>query len=393
MNDAFFKLIALFCVISMVSCSSQSTNSDDVVENPTYGVWQDLEQSPIAFELEQTFGNNRDIMFPSIGRLQGPVADAEGNIYVIDGEKGTMYSFAPNGDLRWKKGKKGRGPGDFERPRGLVTNGEFLYTANVSGSRIDQFDLEGNLINTTTLEPLGLSFISVEGILSDSLLIASSTIMGDFGVEVTILNTADNFDKVSQFKIFASTDLDLPPNFGSGFDIAIIDSLIAAGNIQDYAIQFYNSDGEKIKTIKRDFDKLMRSGYVDFGSSQVISGYGSLNAPTLLSEDYFLTTLDWPTNVDDPDQFLRKSWDNPDAPEVMYAYSMDLYSNDGRLLYSREGEGNTPEIGTITYVDSQGNIYTKTNEPFPQIRRYNFTITSPNENKMAKESIELNAGG
>ncbi len=99
-------LIILFCI----SCSSQSDKSElssGVMENPLVGVWQDNATPPFKFELEQTFGDNEEIMFPQVYQLQGPVSDSAGNIYIIDGQEAHFYSFDPEGNVRWKKGEEG----------------------------------------------------------------------------------------------------------------------------------------------------------------------------------------------------------------------------------------------------------------------------------------------
>lgn len=388
MNNPFINLSMLFGMLLVISCSAQNKDSALIVENPTYGVWQDLEKPPLQFKLEQTFGDDRKIMLPAIWQLQVPVADSAGNIYVIDGKNGHLYSFTPDGKVRWKRGKKGKGPGDFERPQGLVIDDGYLYTGNVSGSRIDQFDLEGDLVSSTTVEALELSFTDVEGVISDSLLVTSSSLWGKVGSTVTILNIADNLQKVAQF------DVVLPGvDFGKGLayslNVSVADSLIVTGNVQNYALQFYNYQGEKVKTVKRDFEKLVRPGFIQSDGSRAIRGFGSLSPPVFLSKDYFMTTLSWPTNVDDPDQFFKKAMDDrANALEVKWKNAMDLYHRKGSLLYSLEQNGSSPEIGTIAYVDEDGRIYTKSDKPFPQIRRYSLTIASPNENKITQEAVE-----
>lgn len=381
MKSLPFRAITILTIAILVSCTAQS-NPDNIttLDNPTDGTWQDQSESPLEFELEQVYGDNEEILFAQSSQLEGPAVDSVGNLYIIDGQNGTMYSFDPEGIVRWQTGEKGKGPGDFQRPKGLVTDGEYLYTGNVGGSRIDQFDFEGNLVNSTSLESLDLSFATVEGFISDSLLVTTSTIWGKLGEKVTILNTADSLNKVNQFDIVVAPKIDLGEGLSSGFSIQIVDSLIAAGNVQDYALQFFNRKGSKIKTIKRDFDKLVRPGYFHSGGSRTISDFGGLNAPSYLPDGYYLTTLNWPTNIDDPDQWLKSAMnDRENAQRPTYKNSIDLYKADGTLLYSLEQEGSTPDIGSFSHIDENGKIYTKTDEPYPQIRRYSLTINAPNE--------------
>lgn len=372
------KILVFCCFILIISCTGQSNNKKNVISNPAKGAWQDQQPAPLQFKLEQTFGDNKENMLSASYSIAGPVADSLGNVYFIDGKKGVMYSFDPNGNLRWEKGKKGKGPGDFKRPQGLVTDGKHLYTANVSGSRIDQFDLQGKLINSVSLEDLDTSFNSVVGV-SDSLLVTSSTVMGEIATKVNIFSIKDDSKKITHFKIGSTRDLDLPKGLGSSFNIQIADTLIAAGNIKDYALQFYDFDGEKVKTVRRDFDKLMRPGFMSSGNSRSIRGFGRLNAPVQLSENYYLSSLSWPTNVADPDEYLEKSMDeDKNVPKVTYKNALDLYNKNGEFLYTLEGEESSPAIGSIAYVDADGKVYTKLNDPYPQIRRYSVAIAPPN---------------
>jgi len=376
MYRSFIKIVILFSTIVLVACSGTNKEAKNIVQNPAEGIWQNQESSPLQFSLEQTYGNDEDMMFPQVYHLKGPVADQDGNIYVIDDQNGTLYSFDPDGNLRWKIGKKGKGPGDFQRPLGLVTDGKYLYTSNVSGTRIDQFDFKGNLINSTSLEKLDLTFPSVRGFLSHNLVLAS-TLWGKAGEKITLLDMTDSLKRVSQFNI-TPNDIDFGNGLSQGIDIHIIDTLIAAGSVQNYAIRFYDRQGNKVKTVKRDFDKLVRPGFFQSGGSRSIRSFGNLGAPVRLSSDYFVVSLSWPTNVKNPDQYLKRSMnDNDNVPEVKFKNSLDLYNDSGKLLYSIVGKGSSARIGHISFVDGNGNIYTKSDTPFPQIRRYQYSIKAP----------------
>lgn len=371
------NLFLFFSLLLFIGCGGNATE-DSVVINPEYGEWQDAAIQPIEFERILTIGNDDDFMLPSAYNIIGPVTDPTGNIYFIDEKKGKLYSFDPQGNMRWKTGDVGKGPGDFQNPRGLVTDGKYLYTANIQGSRIDKFNLQGELINSTTLENFDLTFANVEGILADTLLVTASTVWEKIGRKITILNIADTLKKVSQFEVEASTNREVPQGFAFDLNIHIVDTLIATGNIGTYEINLYSIRGEKVKTIARKFEKLMVPGFYSAGNSRSVRSYGDLDPPVNLKNGYFVTTLSWPTNVDDPDQFLRRSREsNGESAQVKYKNAIDLYDAQGTLLYTIESEERTPEIGTIAHIDARGFMYTKSNTPFPQIRKYKVTISPP----------------
>lgn len=370
-------LLTVSLLLMFTACSGGPKEDASRVENPADGLWQEAEQPAITFRLEQTLGNNEDLLLPPTYRITGPVADAAGNIYFIDDSKGTLFSYDKNGTLRWKTGQTGKGPGDFQDPSGLVIRDDVLLVSNVNGSRIDQFDLQGRLLHSNTIESLDLSFSSVEGIIRDSLLVTSSTLWGRAGSIITLLNINDKMRKHAQFEVNLLPDVDFGGSMSYGVEVRVVDSLIAVGNVRDYALRFYDSKGTKVKTVTRRFNHLMRPGFWESGGNRMIRGYGSLGAPVALSDRYFVTTLSWPTNVDDPDQYLKESNSRGnDVPAVKFRNAIDLYRRDGTLLYSMVQEGSTPPIGHISFVDANGNIYTKTDEPFPQIRRYGYAINS-----------------
>lgn len=333
-----------------------------------------MEQSPLTFTLELTIGGKSDLILS--GNITGPVADKKGNIYFIDDKKGILYSFDSKGNLRWKTGTVGRGPGDFNEPRGLVISNGFLYTANIHGIRIDKFNLMGELVSSTSLDEKKLAFKLV-GFISDTLLVGGSMLLGELGTKVTVLNTADDLEMVSEFNITPPTKLQTPRFIAGGVGISIMDSLIAAGNIGKYRNSLFTVKGKKVKTVSRDFHKLMLPGFYKTEGSTGVSGFGSLSPPLNLKNGYYITTLSWPTNVEDPDRFTKKLFQSEGGVEVISKNAIDLYTSGGKLLYSLVSEGVAPKIGTTTYVDAEGNVYTKTNKPFPQIRRYQIIIEPP----------------
>ena len=385
MDKYIIRIAWLGFILLLISCSQQKTTDESVPsQNSKYGNWQNVEQPPIRFELKQTIGDNKDLLLPQTFKIEGPVTDNNGNIYFIDGQQGVLYSFSSDGNKRWSSGTKGKGPGDFSEPNGLITDGQYLYTANVNGTRIDQFDLTGQLTTSRSLEQMDLSFASVEGFISDSLLVTSSTAWDKIGRTVTIFNAADSLKKISQFEVIPNKEIEVPKGFSYGVDITILDSLIAAGNVATYKIKLYNHKGRQLKTISREFEKLVRPGFAQAGNSRSMRSYGTLSAPVSLSDDYFLTSLSWPTNVEDPDRYLEKSSaEDSNVPEVEYHSSLDLYRSNGALLFSLESQGQESQIGSIAYVDDRGYLYTKSETPVPQIRKYKLIINSP-ESRLSK---------
>jgi hypothetical protein len=64
----------------------------------------------------------------------------------------------------------------------------------------------------------------------------------------------------------------------------------------------------------------------------------------------------------------------PGTPAV-YQKRLDVFSPDGRLTTTMTSEDSAlPMVGTPMTVDREGRVYTYTEEPFPQIRRYRVVL-------------------
>ncbi|MGF1670444.1 MAG: 6-bladed beta-propeller, partial [Balneolaceae bacterium] len=211
-----WRLIILISIL-FVSCTNQtdpdqsfSNNPDITIHNPEYGIWQNSENPPVSFELEQVYGaetEDEGVLFSNLFSIVGPVTDTAGTIYLIDQGTSRLMSFSSDGTLLWDTGQEGEGPGDLMRPRGLAIDGEFLYLDNNSGSRIDKFDLKGNFVESLTWSSSDLPTLRVIGFLPNRKLVTSSTLWGEIGVKINVLDISDGISIFSQFDITVSEDI------------------------------------------------------------------------------------------------------------------------------------------------------------------------------------------
>jgi len=84
--------------------------------------------------------------------------------------------------------------------------------------------------------------------------------------------------------------------------------------------------------------------------------FGSLKSPYFLNNGYSISLTNWPSNISDPDAYMKKSTAG-NAPEVEMLHTLDIFNSAGKLLYSFEGKGFSPEQGSPTHVDQDGFIY------------------------------------
>lgn len=330
----------------------------------------------IQFEETHNYSSEENGVFfsPSFYPLD-IVSDTLQNIYLLDSGLSTLMSFDKDGTLRWQTGTAGRGPGDFERASGMVTNGFHLFISNQAGSRIDKFDLNGTYMRSYNLNDIG-NLITLKGFIEPDILVATKTTWGILGTRILVLRLGNNSIVIeNEFEVNVAPEINLGNGLSSEIDINIIDNFIFAGNKVTYEISMYDLSGQKIKTYKKDFDKIVRPGFKNEGGSRSIRDFGGVTPFWKVQNNYLITQAVWPTNVKNPDEYVRNIKFGQAPPIVNYSNSLDIFDQNGNLVYTKEYPGyNHPEIGSIIYKDSNGFIYARKDSPEPTIIKYRLVI-------------------
>ena len=68
--------------------------------------------------------------------VRGVAVDKDDNIYVSDSVNNCVYKFNKNGELLERVGKKGRGPGEFNSPRGVAVAGDRVFVCEYDNNRV-----------------------------------------------------------------------------------------------------------------------------------------------------------------------------------------------------------------------------------------------------------------
>jgi hypothetical protein len=165
----------------------------------------------------------------------------------------------------------------------------------------------------------------------------------------------------------------IPENFTAKSELNVIDDKIVTGNIHDYSFRIYDLEGSLVKTITRDFDKIVRPGMFVSGNSSTMNSFGMTLPPLKISNELYLATASWPTNVSDPDEFTKKSATGSSLT-AEFENSIDLFDSNWSLLYSIENKGFNPEIGRIRFI-KEGTIFTASTDPSPTIYRYKISVS------------------
>lgn len=148
-------------------------NGAKVIKNPTDPLYGDIK---FALEEDLSIGNqqNENYLFYKVRDIQ---VGKNGNIYISDSENYRVQCFDKNGNYLLTIGRKGQGPGEFNRPLELQIYDETGKIYVNDGSRkIKIFDRKGNYVNKD---------IIIEGVLSDFYLDSDRNIWGKFSLPGT----------------------------------------------------------------------------------------------------------------------------------------------------------------------------------------------------------------
>lgn len=361
-------------ILGCANTKEESLNVDyEIISNPMYGEYQEYETPPFQFELIDSISLETPDNF-LVASIDNIVTDPEGNIYFMDRRQWKLISFSADGTFRWMSGQEGKGPGDFENAYSMVTDGESIFIGNISGSRIDKFDFSGYFIKSIPM-PKEMGFASLMKFTESGLLAVSSTVWASFARKVHFVDVLeDSVNLETQFVIDNSPEIEVPEGLSSGPNLKVHGNQVISGSLIDYSLTFFNPDSSIDKKIVRDFDKNTKPGLYSSGGSRAIRGFGGVNAPFIFPNGFMMAQVQWPDNVPDSDEYLKRSMNDQKVPDVIWKNSIDFFSPDGRLLYSIENDGYTPEIGSIKHVDEFGTIYTAKTTPDPVIYRYKLNV-------------------
>lgn len=370
-------------IFTLFGCSTEQNNSKgepEVFNNPEYGTLQDLENPPFEFELVRTIKVElpEDFILTDFDEL---ITDQDGNFYFMDQKQFKLISIDRDGNFRWMTGKKGRGPGDFEEAKSMVTDGKNLYIGNLDGARLDIFDFDRNFLKSHNLEK-DVSFGNFIGFSSEGQLVGTTPSWENWDLNIFVLDIYE--DSVSlnrEFNINQSKGLKTNRRMATYTSVKIHNDVIFSGSLLDYSYEEYDLTGKLLKKVTRDYDTIVRPGMASVGESESLRIFGGTSAPLTLSGKYRIMHAYWPVNVTDPDQFVKRSMTGS-VPKVEYRHSRDVFTLEGELLFSFENDGNLPEMGSIDHIDHidhNNSIYTSTVTPEAIIHEYKLNRITTNK--------------
>lgn len=346
------------------------------VDNPAQGLWQEPGSAPFRLELEQVFGVEAEPQDAILGFVVWAAVDDRGNVYTIDRAAEQIVAFGPSGEVLWRAGGSGEGPGEMQGPIGIVWDGsERLYVTNQAGSRLDVWDIGGNYRSGRKLVDFDITTAFVSGFLDARTLVFRSR-DGDRrdGASVTVLNIEDAWSKTAELFIPGGLDEEPDRMKGTLIDVRAAKGVIRTGHRIRYLLREFDRRGELVRVIRRDVPELVPT----LTYRGTAHNFGEFMAPLELPGGHLLVPHFRALDVESAEQFkqeLDRRWDeflNDEFPR--YVSALDLLDPDGRYIGSITDTGFFEGIGRPSVVGPDGRLYTTRIEPFPQIRRYRVVL-------------------
>jgi len=253
--------IALFfsVIILLVSCGKKKTEWKGTIEEvdgvtvitnpkePMYG------KEVFSLEEELSIGEaegRKEYMFSEIGTL---AVDDEERIYVSDWKETHIKVFNKDGVYLMTIGRKGQGPGEFERISGMqFTHQKELLVFDMNMRRLSFFTVDGKLIETLSISEMRPFKLNMNS--------KRNFIITSFTLDLM------NNQSITEFKIY-DANLSLlqtvaapgPKSLFNPFDSFFIwklakDDTIIYGYNEAYELQILDPGGKLIKKIEKEYD-------------------------------------------------------------------------------------------------------------------------------------------
>jgi hypothetical protein len=267
-----FILVACVLFSFLTACTSvrekegwegtiEEVDGVEVIHNPAEPLHGEL-----ALELEEDLVIGGDVEDENFNfmRIAALEVDDEGNLYVLDFRQCRIQVFNKDGDYLQTIGRKGEGPGEFQRPSRMYLSPDGkLYV--IEFRKIHLFDREGTYEKSIIPETpiLGMS-IAEEG----SILGRSYT-YGDEGRSFDIILMDSEGKKVETITSFPDPSVILtqavsggaismggPPPYSPGLSFcSLSEGLAVYGYSSEYTLFVVNSSGEIIRRIEKEEER------------------------------------------------------------------------------------------------------------------------------------------
>jgi hypothetical protein len=226
----------------------EKINGVSVVSNPAEPIYEGAVMSlkdPLRIGVAS---GKEEYMLQEIGALE---VDDTGRMYISDWKESHVKIFDQNGAYLKTLGRKGQGPGEFERINRLqIVNHNNLVIFDGNVKRLSVFSLEGEFEKAIPIQktsPLDVFIDSKGNLLVKTVQLDPVSAKAAIGIRLYDLD-------MNLIKVLASDDpQDVLIPFRPYFVWGLAADIIILGRNEKYSFSLYDSKGEILKTINRDY--------------------------------------------------------------------------------------------------------------------------------------------
>lgn len=192
-----------------------------------------------------------------LGRLAGSVLSSDGSVYLTDIDNAVVLKFKPDGELAWRKGRRGDGPGEFQVPYRLAAHprGDLIAVYDLAKGAISRLTADGVFIDRRVLP---FPFTQVDGMLifeDGSTILVGVTSYGGTARDRAVHLFDDSLRHVRSFGPLPPVeDREVLSYWGAGGISLALDGSILYTQRLPYRIFQYTPAGELIREIVPPFE-------------------------------------------------------------------------------------------------------------------------------------------
>lgn len=276
MFSRHLKIMIPVIFLVLLSCGLDQGSSVEIIDgitvykNGNYPSNREITiNTDLLFTLNQDTGDTTDVI-RSISAIE---TDDEGNIYVLDRRRGSVFKYSESGDIVKVFGSRGNGPGEMTAPTEILCSEDTVYIADRRLRKVIVFNNEGEYIkDILPLRDNGFPESIVKMTDGDfaGILFGRSRNRGSSEMNITynlaVLNR--KFEKKADI-ISKNLEVDImdfmPEDFFNEFVYGNENIYVAENSEGRYQINVYDPSGNKKEEIRKNFAR------VPFTEDEIVS--------------------------------------------------------------------------------------------------------------------------
>lgn len=357
------KFILILGVMIFVPSELTQARQNSVIQNPRYPGQPESVSDFIRFTKVAEFGAEDAEAEALIGGPAGLATSNDGTVYILDAASNQVVMYEPDGTFIKRIGAPGDGPGEFNGPRGIFTDGHtYLLVQNARSRRTERFLLDGTFVDTHLMKDFGMNQPVIAGLMGPSTIVYAESQRGKFALKIKVVDMSGEWSESSAFTYEVLTlgqvseAMMIPP------EVTVTTDRIIVAHPYEYQYKMYDKNGKVITEMHRDFEGLMEPYVADFRGNPMVRFFSNVLNPDRIDENWWLGRATWPTNLGDPKDYMAAAMAGK-APRLKNEMSFDLFDNNWKLRYSlnREQYRSILEGRGLIGYDGKGHVFMTSN--------------------------------